>query len=55
MEYTIKLNAQEVSSLLNALAKFPFEHVAALIGKIDNQVAAQVHESPSVVTVDEVN
>lgn len=41
MEYTIKLKDQDLQILSAALGKLPYEVVASLINKLNNQVTEQ--------------
>lgn len=41
MQYTIKLDGQELGAIMNALAQFPYQQVAKLIAAIEKQVNEQ--------------
>lgn len=51
MQYTIKLDGQQLGAVMNALAQFPYSQVAALISAIEAQVKEQ--SGPMDVVVEE--
>lgn len=43
---TLELTVQEVNAVLGALAKRPFEEVANLFSKVQQQAQSQVQQAP---------